>query len=233
MPRTRTRDQLVQRARELADMETNGFISDTEAEEMVAQSVAELWGILVTTDPDRYSVTSDISATAGTYEYAVPADFMQCLMVERLIGSGPDGITLEPYSLQEQNQIGLADLGGSFVTSVRYLVTGQGADGSGTVVRFRPDPGSATYRLHYVQAPQDLAAGASEFDGVAGWEEFVTHDAAIQMKQKEESDTSVLERRLARIETRIKRLSGLRKSGQPRLPARIRNRVHHRRATSA
>lgn len=90
---------------------------------------------------------------------------------------------------------------------------GQGIDGTEGLLYFEPDPGTETYTLHYIQAPQELAADDDDFDGVAGWEEWVIYDVGIRMMLKEEADASALERERARIEARIRRMAGERDSG--------------------
>lgn len=191
----------------------SSFVTDSQANFWINQSIAELWDILVASDPQRFYKSTTVSTTAGTKSYALPADFYQIHGMD--LNSGDERITLEPYQFAERNRyrwnhiVGV----GNDRTHVRYRVMGQGIDGTEGLLYFEPDPGTETYTLHYIQAPQELAADDDDFDGVAGWEEWVIYDVGIRMMLKEEADASALERERARIEARIRRMAGERDSG--------------------
>lgn len=224
MPRTRTLAELRTEARQYADMESSDFVSDTEVNRYVNQGLAELWHVLVQSNTTRYAAQTEITTVAGAYEYTVPADFANAIMVERLSGSGSeDAYRLEPYELTEGHASGSrAWLDNS--RDLRWTIVYQGTDGTGTRLRFNADPSSGYVRLWYVAAPEVLDNDADEWDGVAGWEEWAVLWAAEQMLAKEESDPSMLIRRRAELTKRINQIAGSRIIGTAPSTARVRNR---------
>lgn len=215
MPRTRTLAELRSDSRQLADQENSTFISDAELNRYVNQSMAELWQLLVSADQDRYLSETDIVTTTGTERYTLPADFLAVRFVRRMQSLSPPnewGILIREFPLQEVDRHSWPWYGGTngAYTNVRYRVISQGVDGADTRIWFRPDPGNYTYRVYYVSSPPELVNDADEFDGVAGWEEWVALDAAIKMMQKEESDPSILMAQRQRVEDRIKVSAGSR-----------------------
>lgn len=70
-------------------------------------------------------------------------------------------------------------------------------------------------RVHYIPRLTLPAADADLIDGVNGWEEFIVIDACIKAKDKEESDTSVLQARRAQMEQRLNSEIENRDAGNP------------------
>lgn len=211
--RTRTLQQILDSARQLADQggENAGRNTDASLTYQANQFVAMLWGKLVTVAPDRFLQTYDLSTTAGTKAYPLSAitDFMAIRRVARLDSAGNE-CRISAFGLAEKSNAaqpwGLAP--------VRYRVWGQGLDGSDVSINFEPDPGTNTYRLYYVQAPQHLVNLADTFDGVAGFENWVEHRLAIWMMERDQEDTSGLRADLAAIEQSIMALASQRDAGE-------------------
>lgn len=223
MPRTRTLAQLREEARQYADMEASSFVSDAEVNRYVNQGLAELWHVLVQADMDRYLSSTEIATTAGTYEYAVPADFASARTLERRESSGSERTyRLEPYNISDGHSA--EQYSETFIHGLRWTILYQGTDGTATRLRFNADPGGGFFRLWYVQAPEVLDNDADEWDGVAGWEEWAVLWAAEQMLAKEESDPSALIRRRSELTQRINQIAGSRVIGTAPSPARVRGR---------
>ena len=115
---------------------------------------------------------------------------------------------------------------------VAQATAGIAADGiSGTVSIQLNTPGSVTWSSTTTNAfaitlsPMPYTAGSvpdqavpswqNVLDGVNGWEEYVVIDVAMKMMAKEESDTSVLERRKAAIIRRLEAEAANRDMGMP------------------
>ena len=215
MARTRTRLELRTDARQLADQVDTNFVTDAVANYWINQSVAELWDLLVSTDIDRYVKEATISTTEGTKSYSLPSDFYKPREVEKLVNS--ERITIEQFQFAEKNRYRDTPYFGlpyeDFLP--RYRIMQQGIDGSDALIFFEPDPGTGTYYLWYVQAPQQLSDDADTFDGVAGWEDHIVYNVAIKMLIREESDPTPLVFERDRIERRIKTMSSGRSSGRP------------------
>lgn len=212
--RTRTLQQIIDSARQLADQGGTNAGRNTDASLMYQanQFVAMLWGKLVAVAPDRFLQSYDLSTTAGTKSYDLSAaipDFMAMRRVARVDGSGHEH-RIEAFGLAEKSDAAHP----LWPTApVRYRVWGQGLDGTDVSINFEPDPGTHTYRLYYVQAPQTLDNLNDAYDGVAGFENWIEHRLAIWMKERDEEDTSGLRADLAAIEQSIMALAGQRDAG--------------------
>ncbi len=213
--RTRTLQQILDSARQLADQggPNDGRNTDASLTYQANQFVAMLWGKLVAVAPDRFLQSYDLSTTAGTKSYDLSAaipDFMSMRRVARVSSTGQE-CRIEAFGLAEKsngNPWAVAPF-----SPVRYRVWGQGLDGADVSINFEPDPGTSTYRLYYVQAPQNLVDLTDAYDGVAGFENWIEHRLAIWMKERDEEDTSGLRADLAAIEQSIMALAGQRDAG--------------------
>lgn len=73
---------------------------------------------------------------------------------------------------------------------------------------------SGVIRMHYVPFFTDLVNDIDEFDEFNGWGEYVVLDVAMKMMEKEETDTSQLVGRFAKMDERLKRMAKSRDLGQ-------------------
>jgi hypothetical protein len=211
MAATRTLLQLRTGARQLADQENSGFISDSELTSYINYGCRKLYDLLVGAFGEQYYMTSDTIATvAGTQDYDLPDDFYQLVGVELQL-SAQEYLTLRPFGFTKRNYYSFP---GRYLISgdenLRYALVGQ-------KIRFVPIPNSVkTIRLDYVPAFTLLSADADTFDGINGWEDYVMIDAAIKMKQKEESDVNVLMAMKQEIEAKIQGLKNKRDQSFPK-----------------
>jgi hypothetical protein len=221
--RLRTLDQIVDEARIRADQVGSQAVSTAQAYLLVNQRLAELWELLTVADPDRYHVSATIDTVPGELEYELPDDFMQIRLVSKIIGT--QRVTIEPFRVQELNRVRNSLVYDPVLgaPAVRYRVMGQGLDGSATRLRFEPDPGTGSFEVWYVQAPQLLVEGEDVFDGVGGWESYISVAVAIDMKFKTEEETAPLERQLAEYRRRIMSMSRLRDQGRAPVIADVRS----------
>lgn len=201
-----TLEKLRARVRARADMEDSSFVDDgaDSLDAFINAALDELYDILVAGDEDRYvkDTPEAVVLAAGTDAYALPADFYSAWRVEVQQGT-------------EYVQLGrLKKNGASFgrttnvLTSMEYMIRG-------TKLVFLPGPAAAgAARLWYIPTRTLLVNAADTFDAVSGWERFVIAKAAVDCLDKEESDTSVLEREVERQRMRIERLATRRDVGE-------------------
>jgi hypothetical protein len=195
------------------------FVTDAQLNVWIDESLAELWDLLSRADPDRYLMAPYSIATTASgskpYAYALPADFYQARGVDLVIGN--DRYPLERVDFLDRERFSTASSLAMppYGTLVRYRIERSAADGSGARIVFDPDPGTNTYNLHYVQAPQLLGSDVATFDGVAGWEMWIVYDVAAKALAKEESDASFCLAQRARIEERIKHSGRQRDAASP------------------
>jgi hypothetical protein len=215
-------------ARAYADAVESQNTPDSQANVWLNQWLAQLWGMLTTLDPMRYKVTTALT-TDGSLEYdfadaaafaPTAEDFMSIVGVDWMSGGGR--FPLEPYGFNERAVDSIYPfVHAPLAHNARYAVHGQGIDGEATRLVFDRRPQSGPYEVHYIQAPQTLDSDIATFDGVAGCEEWAILNVAILMRDREESDTTVLERRLARVEANIQTLGAARDSGRAHVPAKV------------
>lgn len=215
--RTRTLTQLIADVRARADMEGDGHVTDAMITVWLNQGIADLWDMLVFSDPERHYVTDTISTTTGTESYVLPDDFYQMRGVDVEIQGRR--YPIEPLQFQERlGPLTDGDLAVFGAPVTRYQVRSSGIDGSGTRLYFDPDPGTHTYRIHYVQAPQLLASGTDELDGVAGWEDYPVEFARKLALERQEQDSSPAHAALEQLRGRIRKMASLRDAGgSPRI----------------
>lgn len=190
MARTRTLLELRTDVRRRADQVGSGFITDAELTELINQSNAELYDLLVAArGQDYYEATKTFQTVQGQqlYPFAAMAppltDFYQMIQVECLYG----GVRapLRAFSRQEHGLL-------TWNTTV----------------------GGRQIDLIYVPACPRLVADGDTFDGINGWEEYSVVDAAAKIMEKEESDASALYKRKAELTARIQNLAPDRDAGQ-------------------
>ncbi len=200
--------QLRTRARQRADMESTGFIQDSELNTYINASYAELYDLLVSKYGSDYFVAPayTFSTTANTETYSLPADFYKLLGVDCKINSS-NWKTLKRFEFAERNLSQTWDVYAS--EFLRYRVFGSN-------LLLSPVPqGSLQMRAWYIPLPTALSADSDSFSGINGYEEYVVIDAAIKMLTKEESDTSSLMFEKQAMKKRIEDMADSRDVGSP------------------
>ena len=200
MSRAVTLAELTERTRQMSDMENSQFVTDGEIKDYLNHAIAEWYDLCIGAYGEDWAVypyAHEISVTAGTSVYALPGAFYKLRGIDRKVGSD-DWEEIQKARSTDRNLNALYDRDGS--ENFGYRIFG------GTTIVLIPTPQtSTTIRIWYIPAPSKLVNTTDEFDGVAGWEEYVVCDAAAKCLMKEESDPSfVLMRKEAmrqRIET--------------------------------
>lgn len=187
-----TLTSLITRVRLKSDMqlrsgqdEANHRLTDADATQFIQDANEEVYRLLAKHDPDSYTTSSTFSTTAGTYEYALPADYYKLRGVERR--EGPEHyVTVQRENWGNRNRRGL-----------KYRVRGSN-------VRFMSDPGgNDTYRVWYIPTPQTLSSGSDEYSGTPESEALVITKAARMILDRDETDSTHLQAEEARLEQEI------------------------------
>jgi hypothetical protein len=196
------------RARQRADMESTGFISDSELNTYINSSYAELYDLLVSKFGSDYFVSSPYTFTtsANVDQYPLPSGFYKLLGVDFKI-SGTNWRTLKRFEFSDRNISGIWDVYNTELIRYRLL---------GSNILLSPVPtGACQLRAWYIPLPDVLANDTDSFSGLNGYEEYVIIDAAIKMLTKEESDTSALRADKAAMKKRIEDMADSRDVGSP------------------
>lgn len=181
MARSRTLGDMRSDVRLRADLVGNQFVTDSELNEYINQSLAELYDRLVKSRGQEYYAAEQTIATTGVETYALPADHYETLYVE--LDYGGTRSRLGSYSFHE-----------------RARLLGTSAANPGVPVAFRIIAGNLsllplptagyTVRHWYVPACPRLTNDAASFDGVDGWEEYAIWRAVAYVQQKEQIDAT-------------------------------------------
>ncbi len=211
MAAPQTLDDMRTRVRELANMETqaaSGFVTDDELRRRLNEALKGVYDLLIEARGQEYYIVSTaIPLASGTASYALPADFYQGAGI--VVSDGSNYHQMATWEMQELATLYTitAQTSGS-IYNLRYRYQGSN-------VVFYPIPGAAwTVGLHYIPAMTELVLGADTFDGVNGWEQWAVLTAAIDILNKEESDTSALMVERSMVEARIRKLAGSKDAGR-------------------
>lgn len=214
-----TLQQLIDRIRQRSNQETSGFVTDAEITTLVNVYKRELDDLLVRSyGEDYFAQSTTFSATANTATYSLSAltagAFYKMLGLDMADTTSPTGYRdVKPFNFHDRNRP--AVMSGQLVVSqangdVRYHIIGNN-------LMLSPKPtGTIPMQLWYVASQTALSLTTDSFDDINGWSELVVLDAAIAIKDKEESDTGVLQNDRQRIVQRISEMSLKRDAGEPK-----------------
>lgn len=212
---TLTLADIRQRCRERADMEESQFVTDSELNFYINQSISELHDMLVQSYGSDYYVKSVIFQTVGQQEaydlstIITDDDFYKLRGLDARL-NGDDWFTLQRFNFNERNRFqhfGVWDYLG--ITNVRYRILGN-------EIRFVPIPDrDIDVRLWYVPRAVQLSADTDTYNDFNGWIEYVIVDCAIKMLNKEESDVSVLLNEKQLLKRRIEEVANNRDTENP------------------
>lgn len=199
-----TLNKLVERTRSRADMPIVGFVSAQELIDWINEGYQALHEKLVSAYGEVY-VSSSATLTSTSGLAPLPAGFFKLLTIEMTIGGTV--VTLLPYNLQERNAYRNAVWGN---TKPKYALVGNN-------ISLLPVPSNGT-QVSITYAPEAtlLASGTDTVSFPNGWEKYIVAYAAKQMLDKEESDTSSLDRLLAQWNRELDDLKEARDAAMPK-----------------
>jgi hypothetical protein len=212
-----TLQNLIDRIRVRADHVTSGFVTDANIIAWVNVYKAEYEDLLVRTFGADYSATSNtFSATNGTGSYSLSAltagTFYKLQGLDIADVTSPSGWRdVKAFNFHDRNKI---QVPGTVLPvqangEIRYRVWD-------AKLLLRPIPtGTVTMQLWWTPQTVAMSATTDSFDDVNGWSELIVVDTAIAIKDKEESDTSVLQNDRQRIIQRITEMAPNRDAGDP------------------
>jgi len=202
--------ELRTQSRQVADMEDNEFVSDSELNNYINFAIAELHDILISNYGSDYFLSSvSGTTTPGTGDYALPTDFYKLRGVDVKVNK-EDWVTVTQFNFNERNwqeDFGAWSFAGS--SSIRYRIMGSN-------IKFTPIPHIITdYRLWYIPVATKLTNDSDVLNDVNQYSNFVIISAAMKMLNKEESDISNLAGERQRIIKNIEDSSQNRDAAHP------------------
>lgn len=174
----------------------------------VNQGGTALWDLLIDArGPEYFRVDPafPITTLANTTAYALPAAFYMLISVAL---AGDDGAPLTPFTSQEEPMLRQSSTtADGWPTAYQLRRTGAGANSLAVLPKH--DAGQ-TLTVEYVPAYTDLTdSKLSTFDGINGWEEYLSVHAARCMASDDDESALVsrLDKELGELRNRIMRLA--------------------------
>lgn len=198
-------------AKQRADMIDSDFVTDSEWNSYINKGWSELYDILIASYEDYFTEGPvEFTLTSGQFEYTLTDDFYKLRGLDFKVGGQNEWTALEPFMFNERNEqsFGLRRrvLGQA---NVRYRIVKD-------KIRLVPeDEAPGDYRIWYFPEANTLSDDSDEIEVIAGWEEYVVLYAAILALDKEESDSSKLDKKLSKLKTRIENMAPNRDSDNP------------------
>lgn len=204
MARTWTLAQLQAAVQHRGQYEGSRDITLALITEFANEAIAELWDLLVEKWQDYYTTSTTFPFVAGTDSYALPADFYKLRKVELQWDATPSWCRMETHDLAVAHEFRHA-------SGRRYRYRLQ----AGNLV-FVPLPATVeTIRIYYIPCAPVLVAPSDTIDGVNGYEELVLQLALKRCKDREELDTSAIDREIDRLTARIRTAADGRDATEP------------------
>lgn len=212
MAAARTLAEMRTTARQLADATNQtDWVDDAELDERLNEWLQALYDKLITArGHEFYAATKAITLVSGTASYDLPANFYH--LSACIANDGSVYCDMYPWQPQELAQLLSAEGGGGATSLGNYRYRLQNAQ---IEIRPKPSVSGHSLELRYVPSMTRLKNANDTFDGVNGWERYACLGVAIDLLNKEESDSGPLQLELTRIEARISALAGNRDAGHP------------------
>lgn len=220
------------RARERADRLNSNFITLSELNSYINQSLTELYDLLITVYEDYYKAPNALFYTVGgnqsyydlpngiTQFYAddgttlfTPQPIYKLLGVDLGLNISNNGwVTVDKFMFADRNRFFYPNTNstiyGVFNCQYRWM---------GNKIEFIPIPSSRQpIRIQYIPRLQVLLQPTDiTTTSISGWLEYVITDVAIKILQKEESDVSVLVAQKTALMDRINSSAPAKDAGRP------------------
>lgn len=197
--------EVIELAKEAADLTNSNFITDATWLRWFNQSYKKFYNLCVGTYQDLYVSTATIVTVSGTEDYDLPTDLLKLRLIE-VYDSSPKPRTLRPWTLSEKNRLAYS----IYEYPLRYILWNK-------KIKLIPEPtGVVTLKLYYIPAAAKVTDTATQLEYWGGFSRYVELDMAIKALKKEESSTQELVQEQMILEEKIKTEMQSYDAGQPR-----------------
>ncbi len=222
--------QIRLNAKREADRQNSQFLTDTEWNFNINNSLFELFDILVDVYEDyHFAQPAYFTTTGSSSQQQIPngiiqfqdengnnftaPPFYKLCGVDLGVSNAPTGwVSMKKFMFADRNKYFYPNTQSTIygVFNMQYRLMGQ-------YLQFIPLPsGNQPMRMWYIPRMTMLLKDTDiTSSGVSGWIEYVIVDAAIKALEKEESDTTALMMRKEALRKRIEAAANNRDQGQP------------------
>ena len=213
-------------AQQRADRVNSEFLSTSEWNNNINQSMYELYDLLITCYEDYYLAPPVQFMSNGTdMQYPIPNGYSNFITngvaapalyklqgVDLALGTAPNAfVTVDKFDFIRRNEYVFPNTASTIygVFNLRYRLMGN-------TLYFTPTPSAGQpIRVWYIpRLPALLKDTDTTTTSISGWIEYVIVDAAIKALQKEESDVSVLMAQKQMLRARIEETAMNRDAGR-------------------
>lgn len=172
------------RARRRVDMVGSTFVTDSEVDGYVEQAWREFYMRLVSKYEDYFVEKDSIGISAGSNILVLGSSFLKLRGVRH-----PEERFLGRLDVKEIPNVAQRNMRGR---PTHYWLHGTFRNSSPRIEVFPTNDVGRTLDVYFVPmwSLEDVTAGSVRF--IAGWDEYLVLTVAIKLKDKEESDCSVL-----------------------------------------
>lgn len=210
-------DALKLGARRLADLEEDDdFIDSDELTRYVNEGIADLFDAKVDANPSLFALNGPKLVSAGTNAWTLPSDLRQLVSVH--VQYSGDYWTAQPLDISDYAWAASQDNWTEY--QARYIYREEFGTGTKELYIFPSGIRDTDIAYTYVPEAPVLSLDTDKFYGTFDDLEYIETYAAIKMSNKEDSDSSALEDRRAKLWSRINNATKDADLGAPR---RVRN----------
>lgn len=221
--------QIRLKAQQRADRVNSNFVTMTEWNSYINQSMFELYDLLVTVYEDYFIAPPIVMQSNGASSYKLPngsntfldlngqvitpRPFYKMVGVDRTLNQSNNAyVTIHKFNFVDRNKYSYAGGMSAFngITEVQYRIMGNNLE-------FIPAPANGQMiKLWYIPRLIELLQETDTTDiGISGWIEYVIVRAAYFALTKEEADTQALVMQLGALQKRIEESAANRDAGMP------------------
>lgn len=193
--------QVIDQVRQRADMVGSTFVTTDEVAVYVAESKFELFELLANVVGDAVPSLQEVQIAAGASNATIGASYYRILRVDWVHNDAR-------YPLRRYNFHDLVARTTSTTWHPALDITYSLYEGGAKITVDPPPAVTTTLGIYYHPQDTRITTMSQPITGLVDrWVEYVVIDAAIKCKEKEESDTTALERAKQNMIGRIERYS--------------------------
>jgi len=207
-----TAQELIEGGLESADMVGSNFITPAGQLRYINQCYGEWYDLILECNQDDFvkNPPTEFTVSSGAVSYPLPSDFYSAIGLDRKFGG--KWIEIRSFEFNRRNRLKSSWLytARTIYPAVRFRVLGQ------DILFDSQDDAAGDYRIWYTPVPPKASLLTDTF-----FVEATTHQLyietlfAIKALDKEESDSSKFEIKLAKLESKIRATKKNRNDGEP------------------